>query len=388
MEVWPLCVLFFLACSRTDGAMLKKLWRRLFLLVGVLVVCSGVRDAAGAVRSWWLVSPELLKHAKLEMVWQTELPLKKGDSIRELRILGERIYMLSDGNHIVSMDRGNGNVIFSRSLAQAGFPVVGLELYEDELFTVVANELVEINPEFGTVLGTRRLGFGVACPAARNSLCFYVSGTDRRIHTYRALDKVGLFQVAADNDSTITSIIADDNFVVFGTEAGNVVSITAGGPMRLWQFDAGGGIAGEVVRDGQSLFFASKDTNVYRVDMIDGLGGEFVWKYQTAAVLDRAPRVGEKVVYQHVLYKGFEAIDKASGEFMWQVPGGVELLAESGGKAYVIANGMLVVMDNIKKRRLYSVNFEGVSRYAVNTADSRIYIADKSGRIGCIKPVE
>jgi hypothetical protein len=49
--------------------------------------------------------------------------------------------------------------------------------------------------------------------------------------------------------------------------------------------------------------------------------------------------------------------------------------------------GTLVVMDNKKAKQLYLVNFAGVSRYASNVADSRIYIADKSGRIACFKPI-
>ncbi|MHC4655254.1 MAG: hypothetical protein ACYS91_09575 [Planctomycetota bacterium] len=73
---------------------------------------------------------------------------------------------------------------------------------------------------------------------------------------------------------------------------------------------------------------------------------------------------------------------------MWEVPGGIDLLVEAAGKAYVIAKGRLVVMDNKKAKRLYSVNFAGISKYATNTADSKIYIANKAGRIACLKPIE
>ena len=114
-----------------------------------------------------------------------------------------------------------------------------------------------------------------------------------------------------------------------------------------------------------------------------------VWKYQTAAVLDKSPRVTREIVYQYVCDKGLTAIDKRSGKFMWQVPGGVELLAEADGKSYVITKiGTLVVMDNKSKKELYSVNFAAVSKYVANVADSKIYIADDAGRIACLKPVE
>jgi len=95
------------------------------------------------------------------------------------------------------------------------------------------------------------------------------------------------------------------------------------------------------------------------------------------------------VVYQYVRGKGLVAIDKKSGEFMWEVNGGADLLSESGGKAYVITgDGELVVMDNKAKKRLYSVNFAGVSQYVANVVDSKIYIADAGGRIACLKPME
>ena len=122
--------------------------------------------------------------------------------------------------------------------------------------------------------------------------------------------------------------------------------------------------------------------------MVDTSKREFVWKYQTAAMLDRAPRVTPEVVYQHVLYKGMSAINRESGKPMWEVPGGIDLLVEAAGKAYVIGKGRLVVMDNKKAKRLYSVNFAGVSIYTSNMADSKIYIGNKTGRIACLKPIE
>ena len=368
--------------------MLKKRRYRFVLLAVLLVLSIAARCIAAEGDSWWLVSPELLKHAKLEIVWQAELLFDKGENLRDLHILGNRIYALSNRNYIVSLDREKGSVIFERSFGAVGLRILGLELYNDELFSIVGSELVEVNPEFGTERGTRLLEFGAVCPPARNSSNFYLSGTDGRMHTLRANDKVQIFEVAAGNDSMITSIIADENYILFGTEGGNVVSITPDGPIRFWQFDAAGSIAGPIIRDGESLFFASKDTNVYRIDMVDVSKREFVWKYQTAAMLDRAPRVTREVVYQHVLYEGLSAINRESGKLMWEVPGGMDLLVEAAGKAYVIAKGRLVVMDNKKAKRLYSVNFAGVSIYTANTADSKIYIANKAGRIACLKPVE
>ena len=392
--------------AQTSDSGINSKFNSKFIL-GLLFLCvaagcaarnfgPGQRAASDGL-SQWLVSPQLLAAGKLEILWQNELPIGEKESLEQLFILGNRIYALSDRNYMVSLNREKGNVIFSRFVAQAGFPVFGLGLYKpvlskvegaesDELFSLIGNKLVEINPEFGTERSVKRLLISATCPVARNSSYFYLGGVDRRMHTLRAGDKVQVFEVAAQNDSMITSIIADENFVIFATDAGNVISITPDRPRRLWQFDAGDGIVAPIVRDAESLFVASRDTNIYRINI---LTGRLVWKYQTEAILDRAPRITQGVVYQYVRGKGLLAIDKRSGDALWLLAEGVDLLAEANGKAYVITNaGTLVVMDNKRAKQLYSVNFAPVSRYTANVTDSKIYIADEAGRIACLKPVE
>ncbi|MHC4184779.1 MAG: hypothetical protein ACYSR4_02450 [Planctomycetota bacterium] len=153
-----------------------------------------------------LVSPELLERAMLEIVWDKKLPIQNSERLERLLIVGDRIYVLSDQNYIVSLDRKNGDYIFSRSFAQAGLAVVGLELYEGELISVIGSRLVQIDPDLGTELRSKRLEFGVSCPAARNDSYFYLAASDRRLHRFRAEDKVELPPIAAQNDSLIISL--------------------------------------------------------------------------------------------------------------------------------------------------------------------------------------
>jgi outer membrane protein assembly factor BamB len=371
---------------------------------------ASLRSTSG--NSQRLVSREMLKQAELEILWEAQLPIKKGESLERLFIPfdlasasakatadksappvagrgGNRIYGLTSENFMVSMNRETGNVIFKRTIAKTGLPVVGLELYKDGLFSIVGNKLVEINPESGTERPkAKRLGFGVSCPAARNSSYFYVGGTDRRMHVLRTEDKVQVFEVAAERDSEIASIVADENSVVFATGAGEVISISPDKPRRLWQFKAkaDGGIAQPIVKDAESVFAASRDTNIYR---LDAKKGKLIWKYQIGAMLEKGPRVTESVVYQYARNEGLLAIDKEGGTLLWQLPEGVDLLAEADGKSYVITKtGTLAVMDNKKAKQIYTVDLSGVSVYAANVADSKIYIADKEGRIACLQPIK
>lgn len=370
--------------------MLRMFRDRITIAMGILVLCVIQKSITAESSSQRLVSPELLQHANLKILWENKIPIKEKENLDRLLILNNRVYAISNLNYMVSLNRENGKMIFSRTVAPAGLPIAGLKLYGDKLISITGSKIFEIDPQRGLEQRTIDVGFSIACPVDRNSTFFYISGIDRRLHILRAEDKVQLFEVSADNDSMITSVIAEEAFVVFATEAGNVISIAPNRPTRLWQFDAADAIAGTIIRDGMSLFFASKDTNVYRVDIV-GLPErrQLAWKYQTNGILDRAPCVTQGIVYQHVPRKGVTAIDKDKGLFLWSVPGGVDLLAVHKAKAYVITeDSKLVVMDNVTAKKLYSLNFVGVTKYVSNVIDEKIYIADKRGRIACLQPVE
>ncbi len=358
---------------------------RLVLLTGLLVFLAAPKSFAekGVLKE--LVSAELVKTCELEIVWQNELPMGEGETLERLFIVGSRVYAISSRNYVVSLDRETGKVVFSRQVARAGLPVVGMELYNDELFSIIGNKLVEINPESGAERSIKRMKVGVVCPAVRNSSHFYIAGADNRVHVLRAKDKVQAFEAAAKNASGITSVLADEQFIIFTTSAGNVISIKPDIPVLLWQFDARGGIVAPIVRDANSLFVASGDTNIYKLNIVTG---KFDWKYQAQAMLTKGPQVAGEIVYQSIDNKGLTAINKKSGKFLWHLPEGLDLLAQGDKSAYVITNtGELVVMNNEKAKKACSVNLAGVSRYATNAADSKIYIADGSGRVACLKPI-
>jgi outer membrane protein assembly factor BamB len=248
----------------------------------------------------------------------------------------------------------------------------------------VGNKLNEISIESGVQKTSMSISAGSTCPVVRNDDFFYIAGQDRRLHVLKASDKILAFDAAAENDSRITSVLADQDFVFFATDKGNVICIRADKPVKLWQFDAPAAAVPPIVRDANSLYFACRDTNIYRLN----LSGDLVWKHQTQAILDTAPQVGAKVLYQYIPDVGLIAVNKETGKQIWQVDNGAGLLAESGDKAFVITKaGLLIAMDNVKAKQLYAVNIGKSVKFAFNSLDSKIYIADAQGRLACLEPV-
>jgi len=335
----------------------------------------------------WMVSPTVLDHADLKTTWQQKLPLKEGEKFVSVLLLGDRLYLRSDQNYLWSLDRAKGDVIFSRSIAPPGIPVLGLVAYEDSLISVIGNRLVELDISSGQERRVSNLELSIVAPPVRNSQFFYVAAADRRLHVFQAKNLVRIFPVTADNDSLITTVVADDGFVAFGTDAGNLMGMVPDAPTKLWQFKATEAVAGPIIRDGNSFYFASIDTNVYRVDVAEGTGATMAWKHQTEAVLDRPPQVTKDFAYQYAVGRGLTAIVKQTGKAAWSLPEGVDLLAEAGAKAYVITkNRTLAVMDNAAGQKLFSVNVAPAANHAANTTDARIYLTDETGRVACLEP--
>ncbi len=348
---------------------------------------QNVASAAGSRDADWLLAPDLLGHARLKIVWQQKLPMKKGESFAAVTLLGDRLYLRSDRNYLWSLDATAGKVVFSRSVSPQGIPVLGPVKYGDSLISVVGNQLTECSDVTGSEQRVADLELSFVVPPVRNSQFFYVAATDRRLHVLRSQDLVRIFKVAADNESPITTVVADENLVVFGTAEGNVVGMMADAPKKLWQFDAAGAIVAPIIYDRNAFFFASKDTSVYRLDMTGATAASMAWRFQTEAILDRPPRVTQGHVYQYAAGRGLTAIDKQTGQAVWFLPEGLDLLAEAENKAYLITKvRTLAVMDNATGKPLYSLNIAPIVAHVCNTDSARIYIADESGRVGCLTP--
>jgi len=155
-----------------------------------------------------------------------------------------RLYVRSERNYTWSLDRNTGRGIFNGSIAPAGFPILGWVAYENRLISIIDNQLVQFDPETGARVSTDNLDgvstdnldVSVVAPPVRNSRFFYLSGGDQRLHALRADDLVEIFQVSARNESSINSVLADEEMAIFATDAGNLIAVAADAPRKLWQF--------------------------------------------------------------------------------------------------------------------------------------------------------
>ncbi len=367
--------------------------RNIVLICMVFSTLSGVfagSEPTGAARTaleGLLVSPELLERAALEMCWQVNLPLKEAEQIDRMYVFEKYVYVLTNHNYLYCIDKEKKAVRFGMELAIPGIPICEPLYHEGDLWFLVGNELRIVSPKTGMIEKRKRLkmlGQGAVGAMARNKKHLYMLSNDKRLHSVVVDGFWQDFMVAPPDGSRINSLVADDDFLVFTTEAGKVISIFPNQAKRRWRYDVVGKIASPLVRQDEWLYVGSTNSKLYKINIKNGRT-EWDDAFHAGGELKKPPMLGAKVLYQSTDDKGVYAIDKETGKMVWQVSRGVDVLVEVGVRAYVFAQpGVLVVMDNGKAGQLYSVNFANVKKYAVNTVDEALYVAGLSGRVMCI----
>ncbi len=334
-----------------------------------------------------LVSPAMLNHCGLDVAWHKTLFVKSDEKVERMLIHDKYLVILTDHNFLYCLNRNTGKTLFMVTLATRGLPVCGPSFYENSMMVMVGKKLKIIDMQVGKITATKDFHFvggSAVFPPIRNDEYFYISSSNKRLFAFDIDKDIVSFPATSNDDSIINSVIADESHLVFSTEGGDVVRIKTSESKKLWRFQADG-IVASMVRDGEWVYVSSLDRKLYKLNIEDGESG-WLSSVLIGESLKDSARVGKKVIYQYGGVKGLFAIDKASGKKLWQIKEGFDLLSENGSRAYTLTQpSKLVVMDNAKGEKLYSVNFAGVSVHAANTEDSMIYVACKKGRVMSIK---
>ncbi len=357
----------------------------LFILsVFLCTARPGLAESTPAQAPSPLVASELLSRAGLSSQWQITLPIEKEENLDRLFVFGRYLCVLTDRNYFFCIDRDKGSVEFGLRLAVPGLPVCRPCFYENKFYFLIGNQLQIIDPALRSVIKKKNfdaIGSGYGCGLAKNTKYLYLAGADNRLYAILLDDDILRFTATADNNSSINSVLATDNIVVFGTEQGNLVAMMPDQAVKIWQYDLSGPLDAPVVMDEAFVYAAGRDTKCCK---LNASTGQPAWAapFYAGQPLSTAPVIGKSAVYLFAGRNGLYAIDKQTGKELWNLPSGIAALCESKTKSYVFSGpGVLSIMDNTAGKELMSLNFNSVSRYAVNMTDPRMYLADQRGTV-------
>ena len=363
--------------------------KKLFILISV-VLFFGISEAdkpkSGQITQPTppLLSTELIQEAGWTYNWQMNLPLKPGEKISRLNVMGAHVYVMTDTNVLFCIVREEGRVKSVSQLSPSRLPVSRPYFYEGQIWFIVGNQMMVFDPAIGDFIMEKsfpRVGSSPKGGLARNNNYIYICGSDNRLHAINTDGYWRQFIATADNDSPIVSVIATDDIAVFATQAGNVIGMSPNEAEKLWQYDVTGPIKSQLVLDGDYVYVGSLDSKLYKLGLS---GGKLAWKspFHSGAPIRDTFIVGSEIVYLYNPLNGFYGVNTQTGQAVWQIVSGEGMICETPEKGFVYARpGVLKVMDNKTGKELYSVNFSSVERYAANTTDAVMYLSDTKGRL-------
>ncbi len=359
--------------------------------VGLSISTMVVSDSAAVSKEdsgKRLLSGLLLDKAGLKLGWQVDLPLKTGETIDRLFVQDSYLYIMTTNNYLFCIDRNKGMIRFGLPLARKGLPIGLPSYYDGKAWFMVGNRMEVVDPRIGTIcesVDLKSIGTSTMFGVIRNSSHLYLAGPDGRLRALVPEEYWQRFSVTADNNSRISSAVADEDYLVFATEGGNVVRIDSGSPAKQWQYDLPEGVFAPIAKDAEWIYVAAMDTKLYKLSILDGHNG-WTMNFQTGVSNRSGPVLGKKVVYQPAGKKGLYAIDQQSGTMLWNLSAGQQVITEQEDTAYVfVLPSVLYAIDNPTGRIRYAMNFSPIRHHAVNLQDSVLYVADDAGRIGGIE---
>lgn len=143
--------------------------------------------------------------------------------------------------------------------------------------------------------------------------------------------------------------------------------------------DASKGIPGK-------LWAAAADGFVFCLNERDG---KLLWRNSTGEPIAESPVLIEDSLYVATRFGGMYRINADSGEILWQVSGPTKFIAASAKRVYARdALGQMLYLDKQTGARLGQLDIAAFDFQITNSETDRIYLADKSGLIQCIREVD
>lgn len=355
------------------------------ILVTVLSACL-VSHAAGQS----LIPSRELEQAGLSLGWEADLPIPTGDSIENVYLVDDSLYVVTDLGRMYSVIAEAGLLRWSVNLTEPDYQVFAPTHFvsaDGAGATVVTTTvgIVVLDRFTGEIIRRVRPDFAVTSPAAAAQGVVFVGAADERMHAVnvRPATPMNLWEVTVHGAVTTQPRLYGGGKLVFASRGGRVYSCLAGDKSLVWRVDTFGQmLSGPRVHDGH-VYASSGSRAVYK---IDGQTGRVHWRARFSRALEKAPQPAGDAVYQYVKGLGVTALDGATGEERWTAPLGLSLAAHtSAGAILHTVKDALAVLDTKTGELIGYAEAPGVAGVVDSGGLPVAFAYGARDRLSCIK---
>jgi outer membrane protein assembly factor BamB len=387
---------------------------------------------------------EPLRRLNLQMAWRAYIPMDgRRDGFVVVRHTGKHLLVQTHSGLVTQLDAETGQVQWRNRVGEPYRTTLPLTFNSHAVFVTNNGFFYAVDRADGSIQWQMPTPGGVSAPVAVDDDQVYVPLSINRIRAYRLPNmeaekafrqaqagpdaKKGLASYASKGEDRprveqsgqaarmgpqpvrvwaapvnmrldLQPLVSSEVVLLPGT-SGQVVAFPryappeGGGQNPLYSFKTDGDLLTQPGRYEEIAYIASKDYNLYALNMITG---RILWRYTAGSPIYRRPIIttlddayvtGEK--------SGLARLDRNTGETMWRIPRGNQVLHSQPDVDQLVAvnpkfvyaadrSGRLVVLDRERGTLLSTWDTRDFPFLVVNDWTDRLYLAAHNGLLVCL----
>jgi outer membrane protein assembly factor BamB len=326
--------------------------------------------------------------------WSLDLDMDRGGYVRDAYRIDDSLYVVSENGDIFALHADIGLSRWARNLTESVYRVFEPQHFSSEggatLAVIATTPRVFILDRYtGDEVKDLTLSASVGSAVVAHGGSLFFGSSDGHLYSMvwndpRTHEAIFNWKVMAGGPVGATPhLVNGGEDLVFASQNGSVFNCTAGQKILNWDYQADGAIEGEIAVDPESVYVASSDRSLYRLDMASGAPR---WRVRFPEPLHVGPVVIGNMVFQYCDTQGVSGIDAETGKVLWNVGSARNVVCRNGDKVIVSAGTQLQLVATDSGAVLETVTLPTHTRALLNTEDETLYAVSRLGTVLCAKP--
>lgn len=271
----------------------------------------------------------------------------------------EKYVVATNGSVVYLFDRASGKVLWTRKMPSV--PSTGPAISSSRIYV----------PQVSGMLTTFRL----PSPANKEE-----TPSEQRFKD-NALNYAG-------KGLALAPPIVTGQGVVWGTDAGNIYSVTPDQLLAIYRFKCHASVRGALMYRAPYIYAASRDGYVYALHDSGPTKGSTRWQFSVGRPIDEAPMATEEGVYVIPETGGIFKLALETGQEIWSSRGPYQFVSASPTRVYTAdVKGQLLMIDARSGAHLGTLATQASSIKVFNRENDRVYLVTPTGLVQCLREV-
>lgn len=334
-----------------------------------------------------IVSQTVAARHGLERAWVGQIHLDRSrDRVADITFEDGLLLVMTDRSALHVLDAETGNVKWVQQIGSRKNPSLAACTNGESVAVADGNTLYVLDARTGEATWEQRLTGVPAAAPVMSRRYVYLPMLDGKMYAYDLRDSRKPLWVYAGTGRPDAPPLLTRHHILW-TSARGLLYASEQNQVRIrYRYETQGPIVATPGYQEPLVFVASRDHYVYALEDETGVT---VWRFSAASPLNHSPVPIGDSLYVVADGAGMYSLAIADGTEQWFVPGVTQFVAASPTRLYVAdRSGRILILSPETGARLDALPTELIPFRLTNTQNDRIYLATETGLLQCLHEPE